>query len=103
ARANEELQLALEQLGQAYRQLQRSQESLFRVEKMAALGRLTAGIAHETNTPLGASLTSLKLLGELVEEYSSSVEDPTVSTQDHREIAADMRHLLGITQQWLPH
>jgi signal transduction histidine kinase len=101
ARANEELHLSLAELEQAYRQLQRSQESLFRVEKMAALGRLTAGIAHEMNTPLGASLTSLKLLWELVEEYSSSIEDPTVSTQDHREIAADMRHLVGITQQWL--
>jgi C4-dicarboxylate-specific signal transduction histidine kinase len=101
AHTNEELRLSLEQLEQAYRQLQRSQESLFRVEKMAALGRLTAGIAHEMNTPLGASLTSLKLLQELVEEYSSSVEDPAVNTQDHREIAADMQHLVSITQQWL--
>jgi signal transduction histidine kinase len=101
AHTNEELRLSLEQLEQAYRQLQRSQESLFRVEKMAALGRLSAGIAHEMNTPLGASLTSLKLLWELVEEYSSSIEDPTVSTQDHREIAADMQHLVSVTQQWL--
>jgi C4-dicarboxylate-specific signal transduction histidine kinase len=40
-------------------------------------------------------------LWDLVEEYSSSIEDPTVSTQDHREIAADMRHLVSVTQQWL--
>ncbi len=101
AHTNEELRLSLEQLEQAYRQLERSQESLFRVEKMAALGRLSAGIAHEMNTPLGASLTSLKLLRELVEEYSISIGDATVSTQDHHEIAADMDRLVGATQQWL--
>ncbi|MBI3801132.1 MAG: GAF domain-containing protein, partial [Deltaproteobacteria bacterium] len=101
AHTNEELQFSLEQLEQAYRQLQRSQESLFRVEKMAALGRLSAGIAHEMNTPLGASLTSLKLLQELVEEYSFSIADPTVSTQDHQAIAVDMERLVSVTQQWL--
>lgn len=101
AHTNEELRLSLEQLEQAYRQLQRSQESLFRVEKMAALGRLSAGIAHEMNTPLGASLTSLKLLRELAEEYSISIGDPTVSTQDHQDIAADMDRLVSATQQWL--
>jgi signal transduction histidine kinase len=68
---------------------------------MAALGRLSAGIAHEMNTPLGASLTSLKLLQELVEEYSHSIGDPTVSTPDHQAIAVDMEHLVRVTQQWL--
>lgn len=101
AHANEELHVSLEQLERAYRQLQHSQESLFRTEKMAVLGRLSAGIAHEVNTPLGASLTSLKLLGELVEEYAASLGDPTVSTQDHRDIAADMNRLVRATHQWL--
>lgn len=101
AHTNAELHLSLEQLEEAYRQLQRSQENLFRIEKMAALGRLSAGIAHEMNTPLGASLTSLKLLQELVEEYSQSIADPTVGTQDHQAIAVDMEHLVRVTQQWL--
>jgi C4-dicarboxylate-specific signal transduction histidine kinase len=72
ARANEELHTSLQQLEQAYPDVQRSQENLLRAEKMAALGRMTAGIAHEMNTPLGASLTSLKLLQELVDEYLTS-------------------------------
>lgn len=101
AHTNEELQTSLRQLEQAYRELQRSQEHLQRAEKMAALGRLTAGIAHEMNTPLGASLTSLKLLSDLVEEYLASIADPNVGASDHQEIASDMQQLVRATQQWV--
>lgn len=101
ARANTELQRSLQRLEQAYRDLEHSQENLLRAEKMAALGRLTAGIAHEMNTPLGASLSSLKMLQELVEEYKASVGDPEVGEGDHREIAAEMDKLVRSTQQWV--
>lgn len=101
ARTNTKLHLSLEQLEQAYRDLQRSQENLLRAEKMAALGRLAAGIAHEMNTPLGASLTSFKLLRELVEEYKASLGDPEVNERDHQDIAAEMEKLICTTQQWM--
>lgn len=101
AHTNEELQASLLRLEQAYRDLQQSQENLTRAEKMAALGRLAAGIAHEMNTPLGASLTSLKLLQDLVEEYQSSIDDPIVEVTDHHDIAAEMDRLVRATQQWV--
>ncbi len=101
AKTNAELQTSLRQLGQAYQDLQRSQENLLRAEKMAALGRLTAGIAHEMNTPLGASLTSLKLLQELVEEYQFSIEDTTVQAADHQDLANEMGRLVRATHQWV--
>jgi len=100
-RTNEELQTSLRHLEKAYQDLQRSQESLLRAEKMAALGRLTAGVAHEINTPLGASLTSLKLLQDLVDEYQSSIDDPAVNLNDHRDIATEMNRLVHSTQQWV--
>ena len=101
AHTNTELQLSLTRLEQAYRDLEHSQENLLRAEKMAALGRLTAGIAHEMNTPLGASLTSIKLVQELVEEYKESIGDPEVGAHDHQEIAAEMDKLVRTTQQWM--
>ncbi|MBI3756980.1 MAG: GAF domain-containing protein [Deltaproteobacteria bacterium] len=101
ARTNEELYASVQQLEQAYRDLQRSQENLLRAEKMAALGRMTAGIAHEMNTPLGASLTSLKLLQDLVNEYQASIEDSSVNSDDHQGIAAEMDRLVRATQQWV--
>lgn len=51
---SEELRVSLEQLAQT--------------EKMSALGHLSAGIAHELNTPLGAILSSCKMIKTLLED-----------------------------------
>ena len=96
-----ELQDSLRQLEETYSDLQHSQESLIRSEKMAAIGRLTAGIAHEMNTPLGASMNSLSLLHSLIDEYQQSIDDLTVTGHDHQEIAEEMRYLVQSTRQWV--
>src|SRR5437016_4818927 len=52
-----ELQERTRQLSQSLEGLRAAQDSLVQTEKLAALGRLVAGIAHEINTPVGTSLT----------------------------------------------
>jgi two-component system NtrC family sensor kinase len=49
-------------LQQANRELRDAQESLVRAEKLAALGRVSAGIAHEIGNPVGAILGYLDLI-----------------------------------------
>jgi PAS domain-containing protein len=60
--ANGELKASNEQLDQALRRLRDTQSQLILSEKMAGLGQLAAGIAHEINTPLGAILSSVRTI-----------------------------------------
>lgn len=93
--ANGELNQSLDDLRDAYNQLERSQTSLLRADRLATLGRLAAGIAHEVNTPLGAVHNSLRVTTDLAQEYADSIDDPSVTKDDHRAIA---RELLGAAE-----
>jgi DNA-binding LacI/PurR family transcriptional regulator/signal transduction histidine kinase len=87
-----DLEKRARELQVAYDSLEQNQERMLVQEKMASLGRLTASIAHEINTPIAAARAALLELARLVQEYADSVEDPCVEAADHLAIAAEMRH-----------
>jgi signal transduction histidine kinase len=66
---NEELEKKNEDLAKTLQQLQVTQEELIQSEKMAALGQLVAGIAHEINTPLGAIRASVENIADFFTEH----------------------------------
>ncbi len=71
-----------EQLRAAYDELTHTQEQLIESEKMAALGKLVAGVAHEINTPLGVSLTSLSYSQGLHEKLQEQFNSETLKRSD---------------------
>jgi signal transduction histidine kinase/ABC-type sugar transport system substrate-binding protein len=87
-----------QELARAYRLLQENHDKLVIAEKMASLGRLTAGIAHEMNTPLGAIRAALVELKGLVAEYRESAGVPAVTPEDHVEIAGEMGKVIELAE-----
>jgi len=73
----QELVGANEGLKQAYLDLQKAQAEIIQAEKLAAVGRLAAGIAHEINSPLGVITSNVDILGHLIRRIESgSIDQP---------------------------
>lgn len=70
--------------------IQANQNLLMERERLASLGQLIGGIAHNLKTPIMSISGAAEGLNDLIKEYDSSIEDPEVTPQDHHDIASDM-------------
>lgn len=71
--------------------LKQNQNTLMERERLATLGQMVGGIAHNLKTPIMSIAGAMDGLDDLIKEYESSIDDPDVTKDDHLEIASDMR------------
>lgn len=71
-------------------QIESNQEMLLEKERLASLGQMIGGIAHNMKTPIMSIAGAAEGLTELVGEYVASIDNPTVTKEDHKDIAKDM-------------
>ncbi len=75
--------------------IQDNQAILLERERLASLGQLIGGIAHNLKTPIMSVAGGIDQVAWLVQEYGASVGDPEVTVDDHAEIAGEMQKWLG--------
>ncbi len=93
AQKHEEIERSRTELSRAYRELQTTQRQLLQSEKMASLGQLVAGVAHEINNPVSFIVGNLDPLKEKL----TALETAAVR-HDDQELNGLVRRVSGIVE-----
>ena len=86
---------------EAYRQLQDAQAQLMSQEKLAALGSLMAGVAHELNTPIGNSLLIASTMQQKTAEIELLMNGPGLRRSELTTFVADSQKAADLVMRGL--
>ena len=89
----EEVQARTKELAASLEELRTAQDRLVQTEKLASLGQLTAGIAHEIKNPLNFVNNFAALSGELIDELNDVLK-PAALDEKTREEIDELTHML---------
>jgi PAS domain S-box-containing protein len=96
AREKANVELAHSDLSAVLETLQQAQQNLITAEKMASLGALVAGIAHELNTPIGNCLLTATALSDMALEFERKFNEGGIKRSALEAHLADIRLACGI-------
>ncbi len=94
--ANQTLAARAEDLTASLRRLEETRDALVESKKLAALGGLVAGVAHEINTPLGIAVTAVSHGEDRVRALRERAESGQLTRGDLRALAAEIQAALAL-------
>ena len=77
-----------------------NQSMLMEKERLASLGQMIGGIAHNLKTPIMSIAGATEGLTDLTKEYDISIGDPTVTNEDHHAIVKDMNEWIDKIKEY---
>lgn len=83
------------QLRESMQTLQKNQERMMEQERMAFLGQMIGGLAHNLKTPIMSVSGCISAAETLVDECEASLSNPQVEEDDYREIYGELRDWFG--------
>ena len=92
----DELRKRNSELAASMETLQLAKDQLVESERMASLGGLVAGIAHDVNTPLGVSVTATSFLQERINNLQHAFEEKKLTSSTMTSFLADAEQTLTL-------
>ena len=99
AQAKLKAETSAQELQQALDHLKQTQEQLLQAEKLAALGGLVAGVAHELNTPIGNTLTTASTLLDQVRELQNASASNSLRKSQLNDFLGNSREAAELIQR----
>lgn len=81
--------------------IKNNQDILVERERLASLGQMIGGIAHNLKTPIMSISGAVEKIGDLIKEYDLSIDNAGVTSEDHHAIAQDMSEWTGKIKTYL--
>ncbi len=94
--SNRSLNKSNNELEQVIEQLEHSKLELVRKEKLASLGQMVAGVAHEINTPIGTSITASSVLQDRIRILADGFERQHVTKSQMKTFLDEGEDLTGL-------